>query len=130
MKTAAETGLASHSSNMVAPQVSGSNNDNNSTWKIVKTKKQLKDERKWKNDKSFPPLPVLSSATDDDNKSDDGSKKSSKPIKSFKTPTKKPSIKLCKVTPEANEVKLVKVESHQDDKDQDDMSTISSSSNE
>ena len=123
-------GLINHISNMVAPQVSGSNNDNNSVWKLVKTKRQLKDERKWKNDKSFPPLPVLSSATDNDNKTDDGRKKSSKSIKLFTTPTKKPSIKLRKVTPEVNKLKIVQVKTQQDDKDQDDMSTISSSSNE
>ena len=123
-------GLINHISNMVAPQVSGSNDDNNSAWKLVKTKKQLKEERKWKNDKSFPPLPVLSSANDDNNKSDDESMKSSRSIKLFTTPTKKPSIKLCKVTPEANEMKIVQVKSQEHDMDQDDMSTVSSSSNE
>ena len=123
-------GLINHISNMVAPQVSGTNNNNNSAWKIVKTKKQLKDEKKWKDDKSFPPLPVLSSATDDDHKTDDGSKKSSRSIKLLKTPTKKPSIKLRKVTPEAKELKVIQVKTEQKENDQDDMSTISSSSNE
>ena len=123
-------GLINHISNMVAPQVSGTNNNNNSAWKIVKTKKQLKDEKKWKDDKSFPPLPVLSSAIDDDHKTDDGSKKSSRSIKLLTTPTKKPSIKLRKVTPEANELKIVQIKTEQNVKDQDDMSTISSSSSE
>ena len=115
---------------MVAPQVSGTNNNNNSAWKIVKTRRQLKDEKKWKDDKSFPPLPVLSSAIDDDHKTDDGSKKSSRSIKLFTTPTKKPSIKLRKVTPEANELKIVQIKTEQNVKEQDDMLTISSSSNE
>ncbi len=34
-------GLVNHISNMVAPQVSGQNNDNNSTWKIVEFKKEI-----------------------------------------------------------------------------------------
>ena len=123
-------GLINHISNMVAPQVSGTDNNNNSAWKLVKTKKQIKDEKKWKDDKSFPPLPVLSSAIDDDHKTDDGSKKSSRSIKVLTTPTKKPSIKLRKVTPEAKELKIVQIKAEQSDKDQDDMWTISSSSNE
>ena len=69
-------GLINHISNMVAPQVSGWNNDNKSTWKIVKTKKQLKEEKKWKNNKSFPPLPALSSAIEHAYKSDDDTKSS------------------------------------------------------
>ena len=77
-------GLINHISNMVAPQVSGSNYDNNSTWKIVKSKKQLKEERKWKYDKAFPPPPVLSSARKNDNNSDNESKTSSKSSKSSK----------------------------------------------
>ena len=96
-------GLINHISNMVAPQVSDSNYNNNSTWKIVKSKKQLKEERKWKYDKAFPPLPVLSSARDNENNSDNESKTSSKSHKSSKVPTKKPSIKLRKVTPKMKE---------------------------
>ena len=100
-------GLINHISNMVAPQVSGSNN--NSTWKVVKTKQQLKEDQKWKYNKSFPPLTALSSAQDNDDKSDDDSTKSSKSSKSFRTPTKKPHIKIFKVTPEDNEIKIVEV---------------------
>ena len=93
-------GLINHISNMVAPQVSGFDNDNNSAWKIVKSKRQLKEERKWKKDKSFPPLPVLSSAIKNEDGSDDDSKSSSS-IKSFITPKRKTSIKLRRVTPES-----------------------------
>ena len=100
-------GLINHISNMVAPQVSGSNN--NSTWKVVKTKRQLKEDKKWKYNKAFPPLPVLSSAHENNDNSDDDSTKSSKSNKAFRTPTKKPYIKIRKVTPEDNQVKIVKV---------------------
>ena len=114
---------------MVAPQVSGWNNDNKSTWKIVKTKKQLKEEKKWKNNKSFPPLPALSSAIEHAYKSDDDTK-SSKSTKSFTTPNNKPSIKLRKVTPDIDNIEIVNAKSEDKDKEEDDMSTVSSSSNE
>ena len=112
---------------MVAPQVSGFGNDDNSTWKIVKSKRQMKEDRKWKKDNSFPPLPVLSSAVKNENGSDDESKKSSS-TKSFTTPIKKPSIKIRRVTPESKKVKIVQVKSEQTDQDEDDKSTNSYSS--
>ena len=121
-------GLINHISNMVAPQVSGSNYNNNSTWKIVKSKKQLKEERKWKNDKAFPPLPVLSSASKNGDNSNDESRNSSKSPKPSKTSTKKPSIKLRKLTRDMKEIKINHPESQGPDKDKDDMSTVSSSS--
>ena len=120
-------GLINHISNMVAPQVSGFGNDDNSTWKIVKSKRQMKEDRKWKKDNSFPPLPVLSSAVKNENGSDDESKKSSS-TKSFTTPIKKPSIKIRRVTPESKKVKIVQVKSEQTDQDEDDKSTNSYSS--
>ena len=94
-------------SNIVPPQESGFDNDNNSTLKIVKPKKQLKDERKRKCNKSYPPFPALSSVL--------------KMLKRmmimmiqnhqvpiFITPSKKSSIELCKVTLEAkNNIKNV-----------------------
>ena len=109
-------GLINHISNIIAPQVSGFGNDNNSTWKNVKSKRQLKEDRKWKKDKSFPPLPVLSSAVKNEDGSDDDSKSSSS-IKSFTTPKRKISIKLCRVTPESKEIKIVQVKSEHTDKD-------------
>ena len=121
-------GLINHISNIIAPQVSGFGNDNNSTWKNVKSKRQLKEDRKWKKDKSFPPLPVLSSAVKNEDGSDDDSKSSSS-IKSFTTPNKKTSIKLRRVTSELNEIKIVQAKSEHTDKDEDedDMSTNSCS---
>ena len=121
-------GLINHISNMVAPQVSGSNYNNNSTWKIVKSKKQLKEERKWKNDKAFPPLPVLSSASKNGDNSNDESRNSSKSPKPSKTSTKKPSIKIRKLIRDMNEIKTGHPKSQEPDKDKDDMSTVSSSS--
>ena len=96
-------GLINHISNMVAPQVSGFGNDNSSMWKIVKSKRLLKEERKWKRDKSFPPLPVYSSAINNNDGSDDDSKSSSS-IKSFTTPSKKPSIKVYRVIPKSRKI--------------------------
>ena len=90
MPTGSE-GLINHISNMVAQQVSGFDNVNNSAWKIVKSKRQLKEEKKWKKDKSFPPLPVLSSAIKNEDGSDDDSKSSSS-IKSFTTQKRKTQL--------------------------------------
>ena len=61
---------------------------------------------------------MLSSAHDNDDKSGDDSTKSSKSSKSFRTPTKKPYIKIRKATPEDNEIKIVKVKTEKNDKDQ------------
>ncbi len=122
-------GLSNHISNMVAPQIVVQTMTTTPRGNLSKQRNNSRMKESGKMTKSFPPLPVLSSATDDDNNTDDVSKKSSRSIKLFTTPTKKPSIKLRKVIPEANEMKLVQVKSQQDDKDQDDMLTISSPSN-
>ena len=81
-------------------------------WKTTKSKRQLKEERKWENDKSFPPLPVLSSTIKNGDKSGDDSKSSSS-IKSFTTPNKKPSIQFRRVTSESNEIKIAQEKSEQ-----------------
>lgn len=77
---------------MVAPYVSGDNNGYDSTWKIVKSRKRIKEEKKSNYKKKFPPLQVLSSTTPKNiSDNDDSGSKSSKSTVTHKTPTRKPS---------------------------------------
>ena len=102
-------GMINHISNMVAPQVCGDANGNDSAWKIVKSKKQLREEKKSNYDKNFPPLQVIrpSTPTSKNNTKDDSGSRSSKSNSTNKTPTRKPSTKLRRVTPNVNEIKIV-----------------------
>ena len=76
----------------------------------------MKEERKCKCNKYCSPLAVLSSAIENADKSDDDDTKLLNSNKSHTTPTKKLSIKLRKVTPIANEIKIVQVKSEKNDK--------------
>ena len=64
------------------------------------------------------------------NSKDDSGSRSSKSNSTNKTPTRKPSIKSCWVTPNVDEDKIVQVPTVFDKNDKDDMSTVSSSPNE
>ena len=114
---------------MVAPQVSGDNRGNESTWKIVKSKKQIKQERKSNYDKNFPPLKPTTTTTTKYNKQDDSSK-TTRSSDSNKTPTKKPSIRLRKVSPDIGTIKIVQLPSKEKKDEEDDVSAVSSSSHE
>ena len=48
---------------MVAPQVCGDTDGINSTWKIVKSKRRIKEEKKSNYDKNFPPLRMMKTST-------------------------------------------------------------------
>ena len=48
-------GMINLNSNMVAPQVNSDNNADASNWKIVKSKRQLREERKSNYNLNFPP---------------------------------------------------------------------------
>ena len=54
-------GMINLNSNMVAPQVNSDNNVDASNWKIVKSKRQLREERKSNYNLNFPPLKSASS---------------------------------------------------------------------
>ena len=125
-------GLINHISNMVAPQVCGDADGINSTWKIVKSKIHIKEEKKSNYDKNFPPLKMMKTCTPttNNNSKDDSGSRSSKSNNTNKTPTRKPSIKPLQVTPNIDEVKIVQVPTAFDKNDKVDMSTISSSSSE
>ena len=122
-----DKGMINLNSNMVAPQVSGDNKGNESTWKIVKSKKQIKQERKSNYDKNFPPLKPTTTPTTRYNKQDDSSR-TTRSSDSNKTPTKKPSIRLCKVSPDIGTIKIVQVPNKVKKGEEDDMSAVSSSS--
>ena len=113
---------------MVAPQVCGDANGNDSAWKILKSKKQLREEKKSNYDKNFPPLQMIKSSTPTfrNYTKDDSGSRSSKSNSTNKTPTRKPSIKLRQETPNVDEIKIVKVPTAFDKNDKDDMSTVSS----
>ena len=125
-------GMINQLSNMVAPQVCGDTDGINSTWKIVKSKRRIKEEKKSNYDKNFPPLRMMktSTPTTKKNSKDDSSSRSSKSNSTNKTPTRKPSIKSRRVTPNIDNVKIVQVPNAFDKNDKDDMLTVSSSSNE
>ena len=117
---------------MVAPQVFGDADGNDSTWEIVKRKKCIEEEKKSNYDKNFPPFKMIKTRkpTTKNNTKDDSGSRSSKSNSTNKTPTRKPPIKLCRVTPDVDEIKIVQVPTILNKNDEDDMSTISSSSNE
>ena len=73
---------------------------------------------------------IMIKVTTKNNSKDGSSSRSSKSNSTNKTPIRKPSIKLCQVKPKTDEVKVVQVPNAFDKKDKDDMSTVSSSSNE
>ena len=71
-----------------------------------------------------------STPTTKNNSKDDSGSRSSKYNSTNKTPTRKPYIKSCWVTPNIDKVKIVQVPKAFDKNDKDDMLTVSSSSNE
>ena len=117
---------------MVAPQICGDADRNDSTWKIVKRKRCIKEEKKSNFDKNFSPLKMMktSTPTTKNNTKNDSGSRSSKSNNTNKTPTRKPSIKLFWVTPDVDKIEIVQVPTIFDKNDEDDMSTVSSSSNE
>ena len=94
---------------MVAPQVCGDIDGINSTWKIVKSKRRIKEEKKSNYDKNYPPLRMMktSTPTTKNNSKDDSGSRSSKSNSTNKTPTRKPSIESRRVTPNVDKVKIV-----------------------
>ena len=125
-------GMINQLSNIVTPLACGDTDGINSTWKIIKSKRRIKEEKISNYDKTFPPLRMMktSAPTTKNNSKDDSSSRSSKSNSTNKTPTRKPSIKSRRVTPNIDKVKVVQVPNVFDKKDKDDMSTVSSSSNE
>ena len=55
--------MINHISNMVVPQVCGDADENDSTWKIVKSKRRIKEEKKSNYDKNFPSLKMIKTRT-------------------------------------------------------------------
>ena len=102
---------------MVDPQVSGEDNGDDSTWKIVKRRRTIKEQRKSNYNKNFPPLQSVTTKVtlnDRNNKDDSGSKSSQSPS-THKTPTKKPFIKLRKVSPDIDNIKILAIETTEED---------------
>ncbi len=117
---------------MVAPQVSGDDNGDEFTWKIIKSRRTIKEQRKSNYNKNFPPLQsVTTKLTPNgrDNMDDSGSRLSQS-SSTHKTPTKKPFIKLRRVSPDIDDIKIVQVPTKMKKNDEDDMLTVSSSSHE
>ena len=56
-------GMINQLSNMVAPLACGDTDGINSTWKIVKSKRRIKEEKKSNYDKNFPPLRMMKTST-------------------------------------------------------------------
>ena len=83
-------GMINHISNMLAPQVCGDADGINSTWKIIKSKRCIKEEKKSNYDKNFPPLKIMktSTPTTKKNSKDDSGSRSSKYSNTNKTPTR------------------------------------------
>ena len=125
-------GMINQLSNMVAPQACGDADGINSMWKIVKSKRCIKEQKKSDYDKNFPPLRMMktSTPTTKNNSKDDSGSRSSKSNSTNKTPTRKLSIKPRRGTPKIDDVKIVQVPTAFDKNDKDDMSIVSSSSNE
>ena len=113
----------SYISNIFTPQVCGDAEGNDSTWKTVKSKRYIKEEKKSNYDKNLPPLKMMntSSPTTKNNTKDDSGSTSSKSNNTNKTITRQPSIKLCQVTPDADEIKIVQVPTTFDRNDEDDI---------
>ena len=104
-------GMINLNSNIVAPQVSGDDNGDDSTWKIVKIRRTIKEQRKSNYNKNFPPVQFVTTETtfnEETNKDDSGSKTSGS-SNANRTPSKKPSIKLRKVSPNIDTLKIVQV---------------------
>ena len=120
-------GMINHISNMVVPQVCGDADWIDSTLKIVKSKRGIKEEKKSDYDKNFPPLKMMktSTPTTKNNSKDDSSSRSSKSNNTNKTPTRKPSNKSRRVTPNVDKVKIVQVPKAFGKNDKDDMQTVS-----
>ena len=114
-------------SNMVAPQVSGDNNGDASIWKIVKSKRQPREERKSKYNLNYPPLQSVSSLGSKTYKNKTPSIKTTKSTDSDQTSSRKSSSKIRKVTLKDDEVKIIKILKVTQESE-DDMSTVSSSS--
>ena len=96
-------------SNMVAPKVSGDNNGDASNWEIVKSKRQLREERKSKYNMNFSPLQSVSSQGSKTYKNKTSSIKITKSTDSGQTFSRKSSSKVRKVTPKDDEVKIIKI---------------------
>ena len=120
-------GMINLNSNMVAPQVSSDNNGDASNWKIVKSKRQLREEKKSKYHLNFPPLPSVSSQGSKPLKKRTKSVKTEKSTDSDQTPSKGASSKIRKIAPSVDEIKTIKVP-RVTQESEDDMSTVSSSS--
>ena len=120
-------GMINLNSNMVAPQVSSDNNGDASNWKIVKSKRQLREEKKSKYHLNFPPLPSVSSQGSKPLKKRTKSVKTEKSTDTDQTPSKGASSKIRKIAPSVDEVKIIKVP-RVTQESEDDMSTVSSSS--
>ena len=90
-------GMINQLSNMVAPQVYGDTDRINSTWKIFKSKRRIKEEKKSNYDKNFPSLRMIKTSTPttkNNSKKDDSGSRSSKCNSTNKTPTRSPPSNL------------------------------------
>ena len=96
-------------------------------WKIIKSQRQLREERNSKYNLNFPPLQSVSSNIFKAHRNETTSTKATKSIDSDKTPSRKPSAKIRMVTPNVNEEKNFKVPKVTKECE-DDMLTVSSSS--
>ena len=90
-------GIINLISNMVGTQVSGDNNVDASNWKIMKSKKQLRKERKSNYNLNFPPLQSAFSLGSKTYKIKAPSIKTTKSTGSTQTSTRKSSSKVRKV---------------------------------
>ena len=83
-------GMINHISNMVAPQVCGDADEINSTWKIVKSKRHITEEKKSNYNNNFPLLRMMKTSTPNtkNNSKDDPGSRSLKSNNTNKTPTK------------------------------------------
>ena len=120
-------GMINLNSNMVAPQVSGDNNGDASNCKILKSKRQLGEERKLKYNLNSPPLQSVSSLGSKTYKNKKPSIKTTKSTDLGQTSPRKSSSKVRKVTPKDDEVKIIKIPKVTQESE-DDISTVSSSS--
>ena len=102
-------GMINLNSNMIAPWVNGDNNADASNWKILKSKRQLREERKSNYNLNFPPLQSASSLGSKTYKDKIPSVKTTKSTNSSQTSSKKTSSKIRKVTPKDDEVKIIKI---------------------
>ena len=96
-------------------------------WKIIKSQRQLREERNSKYNLNFPPLQSVSSKTSKAYRNETTSTKTTKSTNLDKTPSRKLSTKIRKVTPNIDEVKIIKVPKVTKECE-DEMLTVSSSS--